>query len=120
MTVEELKAIQQQYKLSIVESDDIYCKDIIKDYLNKAQFSLSPKAFLLGGRPGSGKTNLRNAIEKEIGKEGAVIINSDALIEQHPNFKNLQKIHYEQASNIVDIDTSIWVSRVSRLLSTKT
>ncbi len=112
ITQEQLKAMQQQYKLSAIKSEGIYCNLIITDYLNKGQSSLAPKAFILGGQPGCGKTNLRNAIEKEIGVEGAVIINSDALREEHPNFKNLQKDHFEHAPVIVDTDASLWLKRL--------
>ncbi len=49
ITQEQLKAMQQQYKLSVTEFDDIYLKDIIKRFLNKGQSSLAPKAFILGG-----------------------------------------------------------------------
>ena len=112
MTQQQLNTMQQQYKLSAIESDDIYTKDIITGYLYKSQSTVAPKAFILGGQPGCGKTNLRNAIQDEIGEEGAVVINFDALRAEHPSFDNLQITNFQHAPSIVDLDATLWLGRL--------
>ncbi|MBO0468000.1 zeta toxin family protein [Enterococcus plantarum] len=48
----------------------------------------SPKAFLLGGQPGAGKTALRYAIMKEIGTN-VIVVDNDSFKQAHPNFDEI-------------------------------
>ncbi|OJG81503.1 hypothetical protein RV10_GL002742 [Enterococcus pallens] len=50
--------------------------------------SESPKAFLLGGQPGAGKTALRYAVIKEIGTN-VIVVDNDSFKQAHPNFDGI-------------------------------
>lgn len=44
-----------------------------------------PRAFLLGGQSGAGKTNLHKLLTDELGKN-AIVINGDEYRSRHPRF----------------------------------
>ncbi|MGG5316319.1 zeta toxin family protein [Enterococcus sp. AZ072] len=48
----------------------------------------SPKAFLLGGQPGAGKTALRYAIMNEI-DTNVIVVDNDSFKQAHPNFDEI-------------------------------
>ena len=47
-----------------------------------------PRAFLLGGQSGAGKTNLHKLLTDELGKN-AIVINGDEYRSRHPRFAEL-------------------------------
>lgn len=48
----------------------------------------SPRAFLLGGQPGAGKTALRYVIMKEI-STNVIVVDNDSFKQAHPNFDKI-------------------------------
>ncbi|EOH88449.1 zeta toxin family protein [Enterococcus pallens] len=71
---------EQQY--SSVLEDTLEALTLSKDP------SESPKAFLLGGQPGAGKTALRYAVIKEIGTN-VIVVDNDSFKQAHPNFDGI-------------------------------
>ncbi|MCW6675790.1 zeta toxin family protein [Aerococcaceae bacterium NML171108] len=72
------------------------------DYLTRGkQKHLHPRAFLLGGQPGSGKTTLHTIVEKQLNND-VIIIDNDKFKHQHPNFKKILELH---GANYVDYVT---------------
>lgn len=49
----------------------------------------NPKAFVLGGQPGAGKSNLIETVRKELSKN-VIVINGDDYRKYHPDYANLQ------------------------------
>ncbi|WP_267523092.1 zeta toxin family protein [Campylobacter sp. MG1] len=52
----------------------------------------NPKAFVLGGQPGAGKSNLIETVRKELNKN-VIVINGDDYRKYHPDYANLQAIY---------------------------
>lgn len=67
--------------------ENIYKKSI----KNKVKVT-SPKAYLLGGQPGAGKTTLTEIIN-DLNNENIIVINGDKFRKKHPKFKELKKIY---------------------------
>ena len=66
-------------------------KNILNDTLsNKILNEQNPKAYLLGGQPGAGKSILNN-YTKKINNDNIIIINADEYRKYHPNFKEIEK-----------------------------
>lgn len=65
-------------------------KDIIDVTLNSDDFYpvKEPKAYILGGQPGAGKSRLNNYLQK-INNGNLVIINGDEYRKNHPNFDKI-------------------------------
>lgn len=65
-------------------------KDIIDVTLNSDDFYpvKEPKAYILGGQPGAGKSRLNNHLQK-INNGNLVIINGDEYRKSHPNFDKI-------------------------------
>lgn len=72
------------------------------EYLTRGkQRHLHPRAFLLGGQPGSGKTTLHTIVEKQLNND-VIIIDNDKFKHQHPNFKKILELY---GANYVDYVT---------------
>ena len=66
-------------------------KNILNDTLsNKILNEQNPKAYLLGGQPGAGKSILNN-YTKKINNDNIIIINADEYRKYHPNFKEIER-----------------------------
>lgn len=57
----------------------------------------SPKAFLLGGQSGAGKTTIHDIIQKA--NPNFIVIDGDRFRERHPNFETIHKIYGNNAAN---------------------
>lgn len=77
-----------------------------------------PKAIFLGGQSGSGKSGLAEFIRRQFSKAGgAVVVNSDAFREYHPQFPYLQQSQFDKASSLVNPDTIKWQQKLIRSTS---
>lgn len=61
---------------------------LIKDKIVESK----PKAYLLGGQPGAGKTTLHTVI-KMIENDNVIVIDNDTFKQQHPNFDALVEVY---------------------------
>ena len=69
----------------------------------------SPRAIFLGGQSGGGKSSIaKHHLTEFRSVSGAVVVNSDALREYHPQFSQLQRTNPNQASFLVNPDTIKW------------
>lgn len=104
---------QEPYLLSEIQNQLLFIEEILPDAFDETAPAVAPKAIFLGGQSGSGKSGLSIAIQKTLLEaEQAVIINSDALREYHPDFPSLQKTDVSQASFLVNPDTVKWQQRL--------
>lgn len=68
-----------------------------------------PKAIILAGQPGAGKTKMRKeAVESFDAKEGFVAIDTDELRASHPRYKTFAKENDRTAAARVQKDASQW------------
>ena len=65
-------------------------QDAAREVLARSSSSDSPRAILLGGQPGSGKSVLAAHAAQELRhQEGVVVIDADRMRERHPDYKRL-------------------------------
>lgn len=57
----------------------------------------SPRAFLLGGQSGAGKTTIHDIIQRA--SANIIVIDGDRYRERHPNFEVIHKVYGENAAN---------------------
>lgn len=65
---------------------------IIDDYKTILKSSEKPKAYILGGQSGAGKSFLANKIKEEL-NDNVVVINGDEYRKLHPRFKELENVY---------------------------
>ncbi|MFP8894083.1 zeta toxin family protein [Chryseobacterium sp. EZn1] len=88
-SIDQLEKFRERYRLSEKDFDDIF--DIIVEELTAGYLpSEYPKAIILGGAPGSGKTELEKEESAMLG-DNAVICNADNLRDFHPLSKRFKK-----------------------------
>ncbi len=73
----------------------------------------NPRAYLLGGQGGAGKSTLHNIICDH--DENTIIIDGDAFREKHPNYETICKLYDENAANY----TQPFVNNIIALLIEK-
>ena len=104
---------QEPYVLSEKENQIFFLEEILPDAFDETAPAVAPKAFFLGGQSGSGKSELTAYLLKMFSQaEGAVVVNSDALREYHPDFPTLQRTNVNQASFLVNPDTVKWQQKL--------
>ncbi|MBM9832782.1 zeta toxin family protein, partial [Enterococcus faecalis] len=69
---------------------DLALKRTIRSLTRGKEISVNPKAILLGGQSGAGKTTIHRIKQKEF-QGNIIIINGDSYCSLHPNFLALQK-----------------------------
>lgn len=70
-----------------------------------------PRAYLLGGQSGAGKTTLHKLLVQQL-EDGAVIINGDSFRKFHPRFRELQEAYGDKS---VDY-TAAWSGQMTEAL----
>ncbi|MBP1564083.1 MAG: zeta toxin family protein [Oscillospiraceae bacterium] len=76
----------------------------------------NPKAFLLGGQSGAGKTTIHDIIQKA--NTNFIVIDGDRFRERHPNFEEIHKIYGNNAANYTQkFSNSIVNALIERLSS---
>lgn len=78
-------------EFSTKEFDKIL-NEIYKDLTYRKSTNKSPKAILLGGQPGAGKSSLTSKYKEDFGGN-AVIVNGDSFRKLHPNFNEIYKAY---------------------------
>ena len=79
-----------------------------------------PKAIVLAGQPGSGKSRLTRAASAEMAEQGgAVIIDTDQLREYHPRYRTLAEADYTTAATKVQKDAARLTEDVRRTAITE-
>lgn len=97
-------------------SDDEFeeeLKDITKDLLRKPFLRVcgEPRAFLLGGQSGAGKTNLHKVLADELEKN-VIVINGDEYRSLHPRFSQLDAQYGPEAVT----HTAAWAGQMVEAL----
>ncbi len=104
---------QESYQLSDTRNQILFKEEIIPDAFDETAPAVTSRAIFLGGQSGSGKSGLLAAMLQTFSTaESAVIVNSDALREHHPNFTKLQTTNPQQASFLVNPNTILWQQKL--------
>lgn len=89
-------------------------KDVERDALSRTLAQESPRAVILGGQPGSGKSALASEAIKELKAEGgAVVIDADRMREENPRYKQLSRENPQNAADLTHKEASEWSTRLT-------
>lgn len=101
-------------KLSNEQNNKIFEKEILPDYINsQINASEKPKAIILAGQPGAGKSGLASeTIDSPDFNNNHVRVDIDALRGYHPRYKNYRTDNPKEAANLVQTDASKWGSKL--------
>ena len=92
------------------ETHDIIYKMLENEIFSGKKKSNIPKAVVLGGQPGAGKSILIDIAKKEFLDNNVVIINGDELRRVHPDSKKILKEHEKEYAFYTDADVRVWTS----------
>ena len=106
MTEKEQWARAHPDKMTREEYSDAL-RDAREELFSGKEPQSKPKAIILAGQPGSGKSLLAQKAQEELNaKGGGVVIDVDELREFHPRYTQLAKEDYETAATRVQPDAS--------------
>lgn len=89
-------------------------KDVERDALARTTAQENPKAILLGGQPGSGKSALAaEAIRELRANGGAVVIDADRMREENPRYKQLSREDPQHAADRTQKEAGEWATRLT-------
>lgn len=89
-------------------------KDVERDALERTKAQETPKAILLGGQPGSGKSALAaEAIQELRAQGGAVVIDADRMREENPRYKQLSREDPQNAADRTHKEAGEWATRLT-------
>ena len=77
------------------EEFQIELKTILNFYISRYETQEKPKAFLLGGQPGAGKSKLEYLINTQ---EKCAFVSGDDFRKYHPRFEELNNIYGQESS----------------------
>lgn len=96
------------HRLSQQDHDQILA-DITRDYLDGTLEAERPRAIILAGQGGAGKSGIRKQAEAELAADGgSVLIDVDDLRGYHPDYARLQREDDMSAANHVQPDAGDW------------
>ncbi|MCW5323656.1 toxin [Verminephrobacter aporrectodeae subsp. tuberculatae] len=88
-------------------------KDVERDALARTTAQI-PKAILLGGQPGSGKSALSTGAVRELRTNGgAVVIDADRMREENPRYKQLSREDPLHAADRTQKEAGEWANRLT-------
>lgn len=89
-------------------------KDVERDALARTEAKDNPKAIVLGGQPGSGKSALAAEAAREFRGNGeAVVIDADRMREENPRYKQLSKEDPQNAADRTHKEAGEWATRLT-------
>lgn len=98
-----------KFKLDKETHDNIYKMLEDKMFFGKESCN-NPKAVVLGGQPGAGKSTLIDIAKEEFLDNNVVIINGDEFRRVHPESKKILKECEEEYAFYTDADVRVWTS----------
>lgn len=95
------------------DSEQVYTK-IERHALDHTVAQEKPRAILLGGQPGSGKSELARMAQHELSQNGrAVVIDADKLRERNPVYQALSLTDPKNAADLTHKEAAEWARRLT-------
>ena len=95
------------------DSEQVYTK-IERHALDHTVAQEKPRAILLGGQPGSGKSELARMAQHELSQNGrAVVIDADKLRERNPVYQALSITDPKNAADLTHKEAAEWARRLT-------
>jgi predicted ABC-type ATPase len=103
----------ERYLLSPEEHERIFREDIAPDLTADLVGHSVPRAIVLGGQPGAGKSALQSVAEQELASRGGVLsVVGDDLRAYHPLYEELLARDDKTAAFYTDRDSGRWVEKL--------
>jgi hypothetical protein len=99
------------YKLSNIKHEIVF-SDLERDLLSGTSAFLSPKAVIVAGQPGAGKSALIIFAQRELAPQTAAVINGDEYREAHPQAKKILLLDDKLFAERTDPDVREWTRRL--------
>lgn len=106
--------MNDSYKLSQEEHDEIYEKRIRSHYLPKSKPQEHPCAIITGGQPGSGKSGITEKAQERFSATGYILVDADKLRLKHPAYRMLAESGRNDAADVTHPDAGAWAQRLMR------
>ena len=103
----ERKIIFDEYKLPEEQHDRILERLKLNVFSGKETVS-NPQIFILGGKPGAGKSVLTKRVYENFGSSNIVTINSDDFRTIHPQAQEIFALHDKDFAAYTDADVRSW------------
>ncbi len=108
-----MEATADHYVLSDREHEQIR-QDIRAEYLAGTSAQQKPRAIILAGQPGAGKSGLSAAARDELKPRGGVVtVDTDALRANHPDYLPLMQRNDRYAADRVQKDAGQWADELT-------
>ncbi|HKP61487.1 MAG TPA: zeta toxin family protein [Polyangiales bacterium] len=102
-----------RYRLSPEQHERIFQRDIVSELAAPARGVDAPRAVILGGQPGAGKSALQSAVERDFASFGGVLaIIGDDLRAYHPKYRTLLRADDKRAAFYTDRDSALWIEKL--------
>ncbi|MBP9893364.1 MAG: zeta toxin family protein [Planctomycetes bacterium] len=89
-------------------------KDVERDALDRTTRQENPKAILLDGQPGAGKSALAAEAVRELrANGGAVVIAADRMREENPRYRQLSREDPQNAAELTQKEAGEWATRLT-------
>jgi len=99
------------YKLSDIKHEIVF-SGLERMMLNGTSASLLPKAVIVAGQPGAGKSALIEVAKLEFATQTAAVINGDQYREFHPQSKGILHLDDKLYAERTDPDVRVWTRRL--------
>ncbi len=106
----------ENLSLTKKQKEDIFYEFILPDISKNLVSSQKPRAYILGGQPGAGKSNFIKVLLNKFGN--LAIINGDDFRGYHPFYLKALKKSVIEASDIVQADINYWIEKSIEEVST--
>ena len=102
-----------RHRLTAEQHERIFQNRIVPQLTAHAQPTAAPRAVILGGQPGAGKSALQSEVERELAPEGgALAIVGDDLRAYHPKYRALLRTDDKHAAFYTDRDSAGWIEKL--------
>jgi adenylate kinase family enzyme len=99
------------YKLSDKKHEIIF-SGLERRMLDGTSASLAPKAVIIAGQPGAGKSALIDFVKLEFATKTVAVINGDQYRESHPQSKEILHLDDKLFAERTDPDVRVWTRRL--------
>jgi len=87
---------------------------IIRDEISKKNTNEHPLCILIGGLPGSGKTNLVKKVQRLYSTHDFVVIDADNYRNLHPNYNELRRIPERAIAETIEFSNAVEAELIRR------